>query len=41
MPAGAIIDGLGEVFLLSLLAFRDTGIAIGRDQARLHEQRLA
>jgi hypothetical protein len=41
MPARATIDGLEEVFLLSLLAFRDTGIVIERDQAGLHERRLA
>ena len=41
MPAGVIGDGPGETFLLSLLAFGDTEIAIERDQGRLHEQRLA
>ena len=35
MTAGAIIDGPGEAFLLSLLTFREP------DQAHLHRQRPA
>ena len=34
MPGGAMIGGLGGAFIFGLLAFRDSEIAIEREQAR-------
>ena len=37
MPAGAVIGGLAGAFLLGVLAFRDSEIAIEREQEHPHE----
>jgi hypothetical protein len=37
MPLGGIIGGLGGALLFGLLAFRDSEIAIEREQPRAHD----
>jgi len=37
MPAGAMIGGLGGALLFGVLAFRDSEIAIEREQHRTHD----
>ena len=37
MPAGAMIGGLGGALLFGVLAFRDSEIAIEREQHRAHD----